>query len=239
MSKIGSNIRKIRSVKALSQTEFAQLFKLSRASIGAYEEGRAEPKIDTAIEIAKYFNISLGDVFTKDLTVNQLTNFISPEKLDMNKFITKTENLNNLNFISSKMLLNTPGLIDQFSRKKNFNKIAFPNPPKGADTFFELKDLFILGLRNQNIQAIIAESTKSPLEDSLILVISTNEISYGKLMAGHTRIKLPDTGKEMALIGTLHFYQIKLIITPPNLPTPSIEEKLREIENRIKLLENK
>jgi transcriptional regulator with XRE-family HTH domain len=55
MSKIGSNIRKIRTVKGLNQSQFAELFDLNRARIGAYEEGRAEPKIDVVIEIAKYF----------------------------------------------------------------------------------------------------------------------------------------------------------------------------------------
>ncbi|MTI32320.1 helix-turn-helix domain-containing protein, partial [Xanthovirga aplysinae] len=49
MSYIGKNIRKIRSVKKLSQAAFAQLFDLGRATVGAYEEGRAEPKIDTII----------------------------------------------------------------------------------------------------------------------------------------------------------------------------------------------
>jgi len=237
MSKIGSNIRKIRSVKALSQSDFALLFKLTRASIGSYEEGRAEPKIDTAIEIAKYFSISLSDIFTKDLTVNQLTNFLSPEKLDFNQLIGNSKKQSSLDFINSKMLSNTQDLTDQFSSKKRFNKIDFPNPPKGADTFFEVTDLFILGIRDQNIQAIIAESAKKPLKGSLILAISTNEICYGELMAGQSKIKLSDSGEEKTLTGTLHFFHIKLIISPPKASTPSIEDKLREIENRVKLLE--
>jgi transcriptional regulator with XRE-family HTH domain len=52
MSYFGRNIRKIRAAKNISQSSFADLFKLTRASIGAYEEGRAEAKIDTIIEIA-------------------------------------------------------------------------------------------------------------------------------------------------------------------------------------------
>lgn len=75
MSSIGKNIRKIRSIKKLSQSEFAELFDLKRASIGSYEEGRAEPKMDVIIRIARHFNISLDDLLTKELTVNQLYNF--------------------------------------------------------------------------------------------------------------------------------------------------------------------
>ncbi len=75
MSHIGRNIRKIRSVKNLSQAKFAELFKLARPSVGAYEEGRSEPKIDTVIAIAQHFNLSIDLLLTKDITVNQLYHF--------------------------------------------------------------------------------------------------------------------------------------------------------------------
>ena len=72
MSQIGANIRKIRLVKKMSQAEFASLFDLARPSIGAYEEGRAEPKIDTIIKIASYFKLSVDLLITKELTVDDL-----------------------------------------------------------------------------------------------------------------------------------------------------------------------
>lgn len=75
MSLIGKNIKKIRVVKKLSQADFAQLFNLARPSVGAYEEGRSEPKIDTLIDIAKYFNLSTDALLTKELTINELYKF--------------------------------------------------------------------------------------------------------------------------------------------------------------------
>lgn len=75
MSYVGKNIKKIRSVKNLNQSQFADLFELKRASIGAYEEGRAEPKIATLIEIAKHFGISTDDLLNKELSVNDLYHF--------------------------------------------------------------------------------------------------------------------------------------------------------------------
>ncbi|MCH4824144.1 helix-turn-helix domain-containing protein [Gramella lutea] len=75
MSLFGNNIRKIRSVKSLSQQSFAEIFDLKRGTLGAYEEGRSEPKIDTIIRISNYFSIPIGDILTKELTVNQLTSF--------------------------------------------------------------------------------------------------------------------------------------------------------------------
>ena len=83
MSFIGKNIKRIRTVKKLSQAKFAELFKLARPSVGAYEEGRAEPKIQTVIDIAHYFGLSVDVLLTKELTVNELYSFdILHEKLD-------------------------------------------------------------------------------------------------------------------------------------------------------------
>lgn len=75
MGIIGKNIRKIRTVKKLSQASFAEIFNLARPSVGAYEEGRSEPKIDTIIQIAQYFGISIDSLLTKELTINDLFNF--------------------------------------------------------------------------------------------------------------------------------------------------------------------
>ena len=75
MSFFGKNIKKIRSVKSLSQQAFAELFGLKRGTLGAYEEGRSEPKIDTIIKIANYFSIQIDDLLTSELTVNELLRF--------------------------------------------------------------------------------------------------------------------------------------------------------------------
>jgi transcriptional regulator with XRE-family HTH domain len=75
MSYFGKNIRKIRSLKSLSQQAFAELFDLKRGTLGAYEEGRSEPKIETLIKIANYFSIPIDDLLTTELTVNNLLKF--------------------------------------------------------------------------------------------------------------------------------------------------------------------
>lgn len=75
MSFVGKNIRKLRTVKKLSQAAFAELFGLARPSVGAYEEGRSEPKMETLIQIAHYFGLSVDLLLTKELTVNELYHF--------------------------------------------------------------------------------------------------------------------------------------------------------------------
>ena len=72
---LSRNLRKLRSFKNLNQTEFAELFELNRPTIGSYEEGRSEPKLATLQRIAHHFNLTIDDLFTKELTVNQIAGF--------------------------------------------------------------------------------------------------------------------------------------------------------------------
>ena len=75
MSIFGNNIKKIRKTKNLSQMAFAELFDLKRPTLGAYEEGRSLPKLETVIKIAHHFGISIDQLLTKEVTVNQLSKF--------------------------------------------------------------------------------------------------------------------------------------------------------------------
>ncbi len=75
MTEIGYNIKKIRAVKKLNQSQFAELFGVKRANIGSYEELRAEPKLDLIIAISDYFKISVDDLIRKKLSVNDILHF--------------------------------------------------------------------------------------------------------------------------------------------------------------------
>jgi len=75
MSFLGKNIKKIRLTKKLTQNDFANIFNLSRASIGAYEEERAEAKIETLINISEYFQISIDKLLKSKLTINDILHF--------------------------------------------------------------------------------------------------------------------------------------------------------------------
>ncbi len=75
MSFFGVNIKKIRLVKKLNQTAFANLFDLTRSAVGAYEEGRAEAKVDKIIEIAEFYGLSLDKFLRKKLTINEILHY--------------------------------------------------------------------------------------------------------------------------------------------------------------------
>lgn len=77
-SVLARNIKKLRLFKSLNQTEFAELFDLNRPTIGSYEEGRSEPRLATLQKIAKHYNLTMDEIVSKDLTVNQIAGFEHP-----------------------------------------------------------------------------------------------------------------------------------------------------------------
>mgnify|MGYP005994255493 CR=1 FL=1 len=89
MSFFGKNIKKIRGVKRLNQQAFAEVFGLKRATLGAYEEGRSEPKIETIIKIANHFSIPIDQLLTSELTVNNLLQFKEDLTLETEKIQTE------------------------------------------------------------------------------------------------------------------------------------------------------
>ena len=58
-----NNLEKIRKEKGISQEELARALEVSRQTIGSLENGRYNPTIILAFKIAKYFNMSIEEIF--------------------------------------------------------------------------------------------------------------------------------------------------------------------------------
>lgn len=67
MGLIKKNIRYLRKQKGLTQEGLAESIGVTRSVIGAYEEGRAEPKIRTMMSMANFFGITLDQLISEDL----------------------------------------------------------------------------------------------------------------------------------------------------------------------------
>lgn len=66
MSALAQNIRFLRKQKGLTQAQLAEKVGLNRSVVAAYEERRAEPRLQTLLLIARYFDISLDDLVLKE-----------------------------------------------------------------------------------------------------------------------------------------------------------------------------
>ena len=58
-----NRIEEIRKEKGIRQDEFARSMGVSRQTISSLENGRYNPSILLAYKIAKYFDLSIEDVF--------------------------------------------------------------------------------------------------------------------------------------------------------------------------------
>lgn len=67
MQLVTSNIRHLRKGAGYTQAQLAEKLDIKRSLVGAYEEGRAEPKLSTLINVARLFDVSLDELITADL----------------------------------------------------------------------------------------------------------------------------------------------------------------------------
>ncbi|HVX49803.1 MAG TPA: LexA family transcriptional regulator [Chitinophagaceae bacterium] len=68
MSFAGKNLRYLRKLRGWTQEEFAAKLKIKRSLIGAYEEERAEPRLDVMETMCSIFKLTLDELMLKDLS---------------------------------------------------------------------------------------------------------------------------------------------------------------------------
>ena len=68
MSTAGQNLKYLRKLRGWTQEEFAHKLNIKRSLIGAYEEERADPRIEVLEIVGEMFKLSLDELLLKDLT---------------------------------------------------------------------------------------------------------------------------------------------------------------------------
>lgn len=68
MSYLNQNIKFLRRQKEFTQADLAERIGVKRSLIGAYEEERAEPKIETIQKLAYLFELTLDQIINHDLS---------------------------------------------------------------------------------------------------------------------------------------------------------------------------
>ena len=67
MSVANQNLKYLRKLRGWTQEEFAQKIGIKRSLLGAYEEERADPRIDVLEIVCDIFKLTLDDILRKDL----------------------------------------------------------------------------------------------------------------------------------------------------------------------------
>lgn len=125
MTKIGANIKKIRRTKGLSQQAFAELFQLTRGNISSYEENRAEPRIETVIQIANYFGIPLNQFITQNLSIHEIVKY-NGDKLIIDEKAIMNLQLRHVPFINDSIYMRGCHEDLSFTDLDSFPKLILP-----------------------------------------------------------------------------------------------------------------
>ena len=79
MSIAGQNLKYLRKLRGWTQEEFANKLGIKRSLIGAYEEERADPRLDVLEILADIFKLSLDELLLKDLS-NTADNYLAKRR---------------------------------------------------------------------------------------------------------------------------------------------------------------
>lgn len=60
--KVGSFLKELRNEKSITQAELAELLGVSNRSISRWENGTTMPDFDLLIELAKYYDVEVGEI---------------------------------------------------------------------------------------------------------------------------------------------------------------------------------
>lgn len=61
---LGPRIATLRKAAGISQSELAQMLKISPSAVGMYEQGRREPALDILVAMAEIFGVSIDFLVT-------------------------------------------------------------------------------------------------------------------------------------------------------------------------------
>ncbi|MDN5200132.1 LexA family transcriptional regulator [Fulvivirgaceae bacterium BMA10] len=258
MSYIGKNIKKIRTVKKLSQAAFAELFNLARPSVGAYEEERAEPKIDTVIQIANYFGLSVDVLLTKELTVNELYRFdIFTDGMNVNK-ISGSQKLDRTHPKNGIALVNLKQYIEYIVNHQNkdfldkLSKINLPVTFKRKSRAFQLNGSEMEynhnGLHHGDILLCVEreKTNKKDLNTGSVYVAVHKEDIICRRLSGLSKDKLilksDDPNYELIEVNIedlLELWEVKGVYSTYLNPPTVVESRILQIENELIELKKK
>lgn len=97
MSQAGKNLKYLRKLRGWTQEEFSNKLKIKRSLLGAYEEERAEPRIDVLEIISGIFKISLDELLLQDVSSAKGATYT-----EKRRYLKMTADANEIQFVPVK-----------------------------------------------------------------------------------------------------------------------------------------
>ncbi len=187
MSRAGLNLKYLRKLRGWTQEEFAIKLNIKRSLIGAYEEERADPRIEVLEIVANIFKLSLDELLLKDLS-NSINTGSYLQKRRMQKMLSADRNI--IHFVPVKA---AAGYLASYADTEfidELNTFTLPMLTGGQYRAFEIIGDSMLPTPSGSI--IVGEKVES-LEDTkngqAYIVVSRNEGIVYKRIQKNNRAK--------------------------------------------------
>lgn len=80
MSIAGKNLKYLRKLRGWTQEEFANKLGIKRSLVGAYEEERADPRLEVLEVVSEMFKLTLDELLRKDLNETTGSSYLSKRR---------------------------------------------------------------------------------------------------------------------------------------------------------------
>jgi transcriptional regulator with XRE-family HTH domain len=102
MAKLNENIRFLRKQLGLTQDQFAQQLDIKRSLVGAYEEGRAEPRLELLQKMASMAGLSVDVLIGRDISQLKEYEKKSMRSKEVLVITVDNDNRNNIELVPQK-----------------------------------------------------------------------------------------------------------------------------------------
>lgn len=159
MNYFSSNLKYLRKTKGLTQGDFALKIGINRPKVGSYEEGRAEPNLETLQNISHYFKVKIDDLLEKDLSQVKRIDTKDFEGNDLRVLpivvnVAQEEKISLVPLKAAAGYLNGYADPEYVEQLPNFN-LPFPQLSQGTHRAFQIKGDSMLPIPSDSY--IIAE----------------------------------------------------------------------------------
>ena len=185
MSQAGQNLKYLRKLRGWTQEEFAVKLGIKRSLIGAYEEERADPRIEVLEIVGDIFKLSLDELLLKDLS-NTGNSFLAKRR--QQKMMTAERNI--IHFVPVKA---AAGYLAGYADSEfidELNTFTLPMLAGGNYRAFEIIGDSMMPTPSGSI--IVGEKidhTEDVKNDQAYIVVSRNEgIVYKRLVKNNRTI---------------------------------------------------
>lgn len=91
MSQAGQNLKYLRKLRGWTQEEFSAKLRIKRSLLGAYEEERADPRLEVLENVSEIFKVSLDELLLQDLSETTGSSYLAKRR--QLKMMTADRNL--------------------------------------------------------------------------------------------------------------------------------------------------